>query len=441
MLMAFGLMLFSGSLLGVFGWLRLRHARERLQREFDARLRSRTNLVRAAAHELRQPLNGIVGLVSSVRTSAAMGGAIDEGVDRRLDLSIREVNEALVNTLDIFDLSSGKIELEPEPMDIRTETKLLVRRINKHLSAERSRVKVITGHMPELWAEVDPLRLRQCLDTLINQAIAQTDEGVVRVSYRPEKIDGAVHKITFVIKDQGRGMDQHRAKRFFDPDEYDQNPALKDRPSAMLAINLAAQIAELMDGGITARSTLGNGTSFFLTVRAETCPPLDIAAEDVSTEPETVIVHDNFEKLSVLLVDDNEVNLFVLQEFIMPLDFGRVVCVSGGQEAIDRAAREPFDLILMDLAMPGVDGFAASSAIRQSGACVDTPIIAVSAEHLRASDSRLLEAGIDGYVAKPVVIADLFAAIQRVSPQMMDKAKSRGASVSDLAASRLRLAI
>lgn len=409
---------------------RLRKERSLLIRSFQNRLRVRSQLVRAAAHELRQPLNGIVGLVANMRSTARFTGRIREEVAGKLDLSIRELNTALINTLEIFELSTGDLELEPEPVDLRSETKLLLRKINRELLETKAPLKVLAGHLPELWVEVDPLRLRQCLRTLIDQAVAQSKEGAVRVSFRVEQRTGADHTIVFTVRDNGRGMDQHRADRFFDPAGFELNPALKGRPSAMLALNLAANVAELMGGGIRAESNIGSGTSFLFTLKAESCPPLEIVASSEPLHDDSLdLTNPSFENLSVLLVDDNEVNLFVLQEFVMPLDFGRVVCATGGQEAIDRARSEAFDLILMDLAMPEIDGFTASSAIREEGKSAAAPILAVSAEHMKNDDARLRNAGIDGFIPKPVVNADLFAAILKVTPQMLENARARGVEV------------
>lgn len=428
------LMLLCGAGFSLLGWLFLRRERAKLRAESDEKLKVRTSLVRAAAHELRQPLNSIVGLVSSMRSASGAPGKNE--LDGKLDQSVKDLNLALINILEIFDLSYGNITLTNEPINLSDETKILIRKYNKKLAEEDSKVKVIAGTLRECWVEVDVLRYRQCLETLIEQAIYQTHAGAVQVSYQAERNDGGMLDIRVTVKDEGRGMDQHRANRFFDPSAYDQNPALKGRPAAMLAINLAAQMAELLGGGIDAQSTIGNNTRFVFTLTAEGCPP--VAPEDltsITTDPSLP----SFKELSVLLVDDNDVNLFVLEEFISPLEFGQIVSVNNGQEAVERAAEECFDLVLLDLAMPGLDGFQVAQMIRAEGLTKKAPIVAVSAEHIRSDDPRFIESSMDGFVRKPVDSADLFAAILKVAPRMLDAAKERGVSSEEKSGDKLRL--
>ncbi|NNU15971.1 response regulator [Parvularcula sp. ZS-1/3] len=404
-----------------------------------ARLVSRSQLIRAAAHELRQPLNGIVGLVSTMRSQSGNDPAFREEIAEKIDVSARELNAALIDTLEIFELSTGDLGFDQAPIDLRTETKLLIRKMNRELKEKGSEITILGGHLPEIWVELDGMRLKQCLRTLIEQAISQCKAGHVRVSFKVEKVKGARHRMTYTIRDSGAGMDQHRARRFFDPVEYNENPALRGRPAAMLRLNLAAGLAELMQGGIAVESSLGRGTSFTFVLEAETCPPIENFTHEEESRAAEEMIDPSFGNLSVLLVDDNEVNLFVLQEFIMPLEFGRVVCAKGGQQAIDRAEEEHFDLILMDLAMPEVDGFQASRAIRDGVKSAGAPIIAVSAEHMRRGDDRLAKAGIDNFVPKPVVNADLFAAILKATPDMIANARARGVDVERSGEAKLRL--
>lgn len=420
------LIIILAAVTGIVIWQGIQQRRMAQQMRLEVQARSR--LIRAATHELRQPLNGIVGIVSSLKNADKKPVRLRRDTAERLESSVRALDTVLSDTLEIFELSSGMLDLARDPADLRTETKILLRKINRDLLAKGSSITVTGGYLPEIWVEVDVVRLRQCLRVLIEQAISQTNHGEVTVSYRVEKVSGALHRVTFRVRDGGLGMDQHRARRFFDPSEYDENPELKGRPAAMLALNLADGIASMMGGGLAAESAIGHGTTFVFQLEAETCPPLHepVNVKPLIQEEPLNIEEVGFEALSVLLVDDNEVNLFVLQEFIIPLNFGRVVCASGGQEAIERASAEAFDLILMDIAMPEVDGFEASRAIRDKGRSGSASIIAVSAEHMKGDDPRLSAAGIDGFVPKPVINADLFAAILKAAPHMLDQARLRG---------------
>lgn len=410
-----------------------------LEQSYKLKLAARTKLVRAAAHELKQPLNAIAGLVGSLRQNSELAKHVREDVANRLERSVEDLADSLIDTHEIFELSTDGLLLSMEPLEVRTEVKLLVRKINRQLQERGHRVEVVCGALPEVWVEADKARLRQCLKTLLWQAAEQSHDGQVRFAYQVEKMKAAQRRISFIVRDNGPGMDQHRAKHFFDPSAYDQNPALRGRPSAMLALNLCAGLAEMMGGTISARSALGSGTAFEFVLNAESCPPLEAADHPIAQAPYGQGATPSFDQLSVLLVDDNEVNLFVLQEFVLPLGFGKVVCASGGAEAVERATEDDFDLVLLDLAMPCVDGFEAARLIRRGRRNSAVPILAVSAEFMKGGDSRLIAAGIDGFVPKPVVYADLLAAILKVAPQMVDAARARGVYVEEAGDSPLPL--
>lgn len=425
-----GVLLLVGGMLGVAALIAFRAERARLHREFEAEMRVRTTLVRAAAHELRQPINGISGLVESLKAGAAARGELRREVASRLDQSLEELNDALVRALELFDLSRGELALRPAPADLRSETRLLLKRINARLAEEGAVARVLGGHLPELWVRVDAQRLRQCLSALIDQAVSQSRDGVIRVACRVQDVAERRVRITFSVRDRGRGIDQRLAQRFFDPAVYEGNPLLRGRPGAMMALHLAERLAASMGGGITAESAPGCGTTFFFSIEADTCPGVGEPADDQPHDGPFDVASPSFGNLSVLLVDDHEISLFVLREFLQPFGFGRIVCAAGGQDAVDRAAEEPFDLILMDLAMPGVDGFDAARAIRSQGASANAPIIAVSADHIPPDDPRLGFHGIDGFLAKPVSHDALAETVLTLTPRILANALARGVEVT-----------
>ena len=217
--------------------------RRRVLAEVEQAVRERTSLVRAAAHELRQPLTTIVGLVEHLRSSGS-GVEGEAQTAERIQASIGELDAALNNTLEIFDLAGGQLSIHKEAVELRTETRLLIRKINKRLLSQKQPILVQADHLPECWVEADLAKVQQCLTTLIEQAIYQTAHGQVNVSFVHNRLLGEKHEIVFTVTDDGPGMDHHLARHFFDPVGYANNPALKGRPAAMLAINLAHQVAE-----------------------------------------------------------------------------------------------------------------------------------------------------------------------------------------------------
>ena len=439
MLTVLAVLLFVGASLGLVAWITFQSERERLKDDHYEHCAAQAGMMGAAAQELRQPLNAIVGLVSALQTTLRKAALDHDGVTEKLDTSLRELNEALLRTLEVFDLSQEADEFDFEPVDVRTELKALIRKRNKALLKAQSTVKIVAGYIPEIWVETELEQFQSCVGVMLDQALAQTKEGTVRVSFGAEdQADGMV-RLAIAVKDNGRGMDQRRARTYFSPARYEDNPELRGAPAAMLSLNLAARSAQRLGGSMIAKSAVGVGTTFVFTVKARSCEALEdepFNRVSPSSNDETP----KFEELSVLLVDDNEINLFVLQEFIMPLGFGRVVTADGGQKAIDRASAEPFDLILMDLAMPEVDGLAAAARIRKGGPSESAPIIAVSGMPMLADDPQLREAGIDGFVPKPINNGDLLAAILKALPDIVRHAEERAETDHEVSAHPLRLA-
>ena len=126
-------------------------------------------------------------------------------------------------------------------------------------------------------------------------------------------------------------------------------------------------------------------------------------------------------------MDDHQLNLFVLEELIVPLGFGHVVSVRSGEEAIKRASKEAFDLILLDIAMPGAAGFDVAQAVRRAGQSTDCQIVAVSADHRYKDDPDLYQVGVQAFLPKPIVPSDLMASIAKLAPVMLRKAAAREA--------------
>ncbi|MEO1043471.1 MAG: response regulator [Pseudomonadota bacterium] len=410
MLTILACLLFAGASLSLVAWIAFQSERERIKESHHDHIEEQAMMARASVQDMRQPLNSIAGLVNGLQTALRKAAIGQDDVSNRLDASLHELNDALQRALAVFDLADDDRDLDLSPLELRTEIKALIRKRNKDLLKSGSEVKIVAGYIPEFWIETDLGRFSECVGVLLDQAIVQTKEGTIRVTVATEEQKNGQYRVAVAIKDNGRGMDQRRARSFFKPIEYEDNPELRGSPASMLSLNLAARSAQRLGGSMMAKSCVGIGTTFVLSIRANTCLPVDIPhAEETGRSRDTA--HPKFDQLSVLLVDDNEINLFVLQEFVMPLGFGRVVTADGGQKAIDRALAEPFDLILMDLAMPHIDGFAAASRIREGGPSESAPIIAVSGMPLSAGRDELRRARIDGFVPKPIVNGDLLAAI------------------------------
>lgn len=360
----------------------------------------RAALLKAVAYTVRHEVNALVGSLP-----------VEKGEAGR-DEQVRKLNAALADALEVCDAAAGGLSVSPKMVDLRSEVRRLIGLVNDRLEREGRPVIVRPSGLVQFWAIADPLRLRQCLGTLIDQAVAQTPWGRVLVSMRTEELGCGGHRVTFLVKDSGPGMDQARARFFFDPVRYGENPALAGRPAAMLALNLARDLAIAMGGTISAHSRAGCGTTFLMKFTTEPCSPPDgETTDDPGQGLRADLVEPDLAALSVLLVDDDPLQRFVLEEAVVPCGFGRVVSLGSGDEARAQARSERFDVVLTDLVMPGTDGFELARAVRSAGESREAAIIAVSAASLGAGTSQWRRAGINGVVEKPIQRRELLRAI------------------------------
>ena len=419
-------MLLAGGLFGLYGWNCLQTEQAAAERALEVKAKARVALAHAAAHELRQPLHAIVAMVGSLRTLDSDRSRSSKLGDR-LEQSAKSLNKTLLNAIDVFDLWSGQCVIELEPVDLHTEITLIVRKKNKQFAEQGSDVKVLCGHLPDLWCELDPTRLHQVLEAVIDEAAYHTTDGRVRITCQVEQHQSQLHQLSLSVHASGLQVHDADASTLFAPDLYQDNKLLKGRPAAMMALNVAHQVASLMRGDIKVQSVPGSGTRFVLELPTVTCSPAHTTELDVDT-PQVLIeraLNPDFSALSVLLVDDNEMNLFVLQEMIYPMGFGRVICAGSGAEAIDRCSREPIDLILMDLVMPGIDGYEAAEKIRTEHSDCAPVILSVSAQICPEQSPDYQKAGFRTALQKPLSPSDLFTALMDVAPSLLINAEAR----------------
>lgn len=385
--------------------------RERLRFHAEDKLRERTGLLHAAAFALREQLTSVCAIEQREQTSGERSPMSRSAT--------QAMHAAVVDLLEVFDITTGGLTIDRQKIDLGDEVNVLLTRMNGRFERQGRSAIVTAGYMPQVSIETDPVRVRQCLSTLIDYAAQESKDGRVQVSYRVESKPGDGARVTFVIKTNSAAASVDFAEAVFQATRFPEHPLLRQNPSQMLALSLAREIAEAMGGTVSGHAQPDGGATFFFSfkgiISAPSAHPSDQLAEDRDTPEEKT-----FEHFSVLLVDDNRLNLFVLEEIMMPLRFGRVVSVTGGQQAIEWARKEQFDLIFLDLTMPTLNGYDVARAIRAKGRSADAPIIAVSADHRAGVSSALSEAGISGFIPKPLRPERVLTEIERVFPEPSD---------------------
>ncbi|MGM0433338.1 MAG: ATP-binding protein [Pseudomonadota bacterium] len=354
--------------------------------------RAKSEFLANMSHEIRTPMNAVIGYTELLERTIT-----DERQRGYLE-SIKAGSRSLLTLInDILDLSrveAGKMRLEYGPLDL---SRLL--EDVRHIFTIRAREKGLElvfemdENMPPVMV-LDETRLRQVLFNLVGNAIKFTDHGEVRV--RVAWKDSEAPELCIEVVDTGIGIPEEQQERIFEAFEQQVGQSSRRYGGTGLGLAISRKLVEMMNGELSVRSQPGEGTTFCVHLRdVETA----LAAPDVNDE--TVAVRYRFSCSRVLIVDDNPVNRQLVRDVLEPEGLA-VEEAENGVQALEKARASRPDLVLMDIRMPEMDGFAALRAFGDDRRLSDIPIVALTASVMTSEAARIREAGFDGYLHKPV---------------------------------------
>jgi CheY-like chemotaxis protein len=261
----------------------------------------------------------------------------------------------------------------------------------------------------------DPGRLRQILVNLLGNAVKFTDMGEVSLSASSKSLGGNKRVMTFEVRDTGIGMPHDNMDRIFEPFTQLEYVMSRKRDGAGLGLAISKKLVELMGGEIWAESEEGKGSKFRFTIQAETIP--DERPDSGEKDRERSIRKLSVDKpLSILVAEDNPSNQKVLVEMLKRLGY-RPDAVANGAEVIQALKIRSYDLVFMDIRMPEMDGLSAAKEIRKVWPNNGPTIVAITAFAMESDQKMCMEAGMDGYIAKPVKLGDLAEVISKYHPR------------------------
>jgi signal transduction histidine kinase/CheY-like chemotaxis protein len=369
------------------------------------------------SHEMRTPMNGVMGLAELMRTTSLTREQRDY-VDS-IHFSASALLVVINDILDISRLEAGKLDLRPESADLRAIVDGVFALLRP--KAEQSGLRFepnVADDVPH-WMMCDLGRVRQILLNLAGNALKFTTHGSVKIAVTFRSTE-ARPEILFAIEDTGIGIPENLQSSLFRPFVQADSSDRRRFGGAGLGLSISAELVRLMDGKIGMSSRPGEGSKFWFSIPYIACEAPAVAASPVSTlstlavaiaePPKPVETHEALrilEPFTALVVDDNPVNRKVMQGFLKKLGWN-CFTANDGREAVEFLDGRDVEIVFMDCQMPIMDGFEATAEIRRREAGVRrTRIVAITANAMVGDREKCLAGGMDDYLSKPVVLAQV----------------------------------
>jgi PAS domain S-box-containing protein len=376
---------------------------------------AKSQFLATMSHEIRTPMNGVLGMAQAM-------AAEELSPTQRVRLEvIRESGQSLLtilnDVLDISKIEAGKLELEEADFEIDEIAESVRHAFAAIAEAKDLQLVLQISPRAEGVYRGDATRVRQILSNLISNALKFTEQGAVTVSVQRTR-----ERLRLSVSDTGIGIARADMRRLFEKFEQADASTTRRFGGSGLGLAICRQLAGMMGGAIRARSRVGEGTTFVVSLPLEWRGPSQ--RQPRAAEPAAPATPAEARELRVLAAEDNEINQLVLKTLLGQFGLEPVV-VADGEAALEAWEREPWDVILMDVQMPRMDGPTATRKIRRRETELGrprTPIVALTANAMAHQVEEYRAAGMDAFVAKPIDVAELLAALQAAVDPVVDEA-------------------
>lgn len=369
------------------------------------------------SHDIRTPMNAILGMAAVAESNLGNDGKIADCLSK-IRMSGDHLLGLINAVLDMSKIESGNVCLSEEPFGLRAMMEETVQLIQPDIKQKEQQIKVRIGNLEHDQVYGDAVRVREILLNLLSNAVKYTPSGgYVGVALEEKLSDrGSVGCFEFIVEDNGIGIDPSFQKKMFNPFERSEDERVSRTQGTGLGLSIARNLVQMMNGTIQVESRMNEGTRFVVTIYLKLADGSGADGSQRGREqpPESIAFRPG---TRILLAEDNDLNREIVQELLSLYGF-EITCAVNGQEAVELFAGEPpgtFDLILMDIQMPVLDGYGAARAIRgmerPDGAGI--PIIALTANAFADDVYKAKQAGMNAHVTKPLELGQLFEVMHR----------------------------
>ncbi|MCH2547654.1 MAG: ATP-binding protein [Alphaproteobacteria bacterium] len=365
------------------------------------------------SHELRTPMNAIIGIVNILDMDKTLSDKQRDFV-HTLKLSASSMLTLVNDLLDIAKVESKQMKLESKPFNMAETLEEVRSLMAVRASEQQIQLNINAPHKNELYFEGDPSRLRQVLLNLVGNAVKFTESGFVNITSRVRERKDGVATLRIEVVDSGIGMSEKQLKHIFEKFVQADDSISRRYGGTGLGLAITKHLVELMDGSIDVVSKENMGTKFTITLPLKE-QPVSLAQPPSSDADKVISIESDRDKASkhgndmlnskkrILLAEDYEGNIIVALTLLQSMGY-EVIVVKNGKDAIHKLEAEKFDLVLMDVQMPIMDGLMATKIIvekQSKGEISPVPIVGMTAHALAGDQQRCLNAGMRGYISKP----------------------------------------
>ena len=372
---------------------------------------ARDQFLSNVSHEIRTPLNGVLGFTDLLLNSSSLEPEQKsqlEYIKMSGDILLVIINDIL----DLAKMEAKQIEFSNKPFNLNQ----LIRLVHETFSVKTKQKEIdfkiaIDKELPSV-LNGDSVRITQILFYLIDNSIKFTPaEGKIRLKIKSQDEEDDFYIVKIVVSDSGIGIPEDKLQGIFTPFAQ-----LGNNSGTGLGLTIVKKIIDIMNGDVQVKSKVGEGTKFIITLPfPKSDYYLSVSKSLLDKEQSTKVPADKNRKIKILLAEDNRINQILVEKVLSKFDMDCVV-VANGQLAVDAVTEQDFDLVLMDLMMPVMNGYEATSAIRnmRNHAKKNTPIIALSAVATASVTEACKAVGVDRYISKPFDSQELYTVIMEL---------------------------